>query len=162
MKDLIILGSTGSIGRAALDVARRLPDKIRIIGLVARTRADLLKEQIDEFEPRMAALEDETAFSTLKENPASWIRASSQRHMEQTYSKWSQGGVYGYGYQWWHGQFKSPTGDYTAITGAGRGGQRLFVVPQHKLVLTIFAGNYDTGYWRVSESILALVMAALP
>ena len=94
--------------------------------------------------------------------PVSWIRASSQRHMEQTYSKWSNGGVYGYGYQWWHGQFQSPTGDYTAITGVGYGGQRLFVVPQHKLVLTIFAGNYDTGYWRVSESILALVMAAVP
>jgi CubicO group peptidase (beta-lactamase class C family) len=51
--------------------------------------------------------------------PSEWIRASSQRHMEQTYPKWSSGGIYGYGYQWWHGEFKKGWGEFTAIAGVG-------------------------------------------
>jgi CubicO group peptidase (beta-lactamase class C family) len=94
--------------------------------------------------------------------PVDWVRASSQRYMEQTYSIWSHSGVYGYGYQWWHGEFKNQASEYTAISGVGYGGQRLFVIPKHKLVVTIFAGNYGTGKWRISEDILTDVMAAAP
>lgn len=49
---LVILGSTGSVGRQTLDVVRAFPDAFDVIGLCAGTNVDLLREQIDEFRPR--------------------------------------------------------------------------------------------------------------
>lgn len=91
-----------------------------------------------------------------------WIRASSHRHMEQTYPKWSSGGIYVYGYQWWHGEFKKGFGEFTAIAGVGYGGQRLFVVPEKKLVVTVFAGNYYGPHYSMAEWLLSSVIDAAP
>ena len=55
---LTILGSTGSIGRQALDVVRKHPDRFELIGLSAASNADLLWKQVTEFEPKYAALEN--------------------------------------------------------------------------------------------------------
>lgn len=52
-----ILGSTGSVGRQALDVVRAFPDRFEVVGLSAGSRADLLREQAAEFEPEYVALE---------------------------------------------------------------------------------------------------------
>ena len=54
---LAILGSTGSIGRQALDVVRAYPDRLDVVGLSAATDAELLKTQAAEFEPEIVALE---------------------------------------------------------------------------------------------------------
>ena len=51
VKQLAVLGSTGSIGRQTLEVVRALPDSFRIIGLAAGGNIDLLAEQIKEFQP---------------------------------------------------------------------------------------------------------------
>lgn len=67
MKSLVILGSTGSIGRQALQVVRRLKNRFRIVGLTARTNWQLLARQIKEFRPRYAALLDPTAAERLKQ-----------------------------------------------------------------------------------------------
>lgn len=56
-----ILGSTGSIGRQALDVARAHPDEIQIVSLAARGSAELLCEQAREFGVEFVALADESA-----------------------------------------------------------------------------------------------------
>ena len=93
--------------------------------------------------------------------PAGWIEASSQRHTEQTRSDWSRSGVYGYGYQWWHGQFQDGEG-FTAIAGVGYGSQRLFVIPEKKLAVTALAGNYGTGAWYVSTSVMREIVRAAP
>jgi CubicO group peptidase (beta-lactamase class C family) len=90
-----------------------------------------------------------------------WIRISTQRHTEQTFPNWSLDGIYGYGYQWWHAAFRGEYGEFKAITGVGYGGQRLFVIPAKDLVVTIFAGNYGTGLWRVSEQVLDAIIAAM-
>ena len=60
MKGLVVLGSTGSIGRQTLDVVRAFPDKFKIVGLAAGRNLDLLVSQIEEFKPRVAccALEE--------------------------------------------------------------------------------------------------------
>jgi 1-deoxy-D-xylulose-5-phosphate reductoisomerase len=60
MKGLVVLGSTGSIGRQTLDVVRAFPDEFKIVGLAAGRNLDLLASQIEEFRPRMAccALEE--------------------------------------------------------------------------------------------------------
>ena len=54
---LTILGSTGSIGRQALDVVRAHPDRFDVVGLSAATDAELLKTQAAEHEPEVVALE---------------------------------------------------------------------------------------------------------
>jgi 1-deoxy-D-xylulose-5-phosphate reductoisomerase len=56
MKNLTILGSTGSIGCNTLDVLRRRQD-CRVFALVAGQNAALLSEQIREFRPRLAVVE---------------------------------------------------------------------------------------------------------
>ncbi len=94
--------------------------------------------------------------------PAGWIRAAGQRHTEQTYPIWNHGGIYGYGYQVWHGNFESPAGDFSAVTGVGYGGQRLFVVPQRKIVVTVLAGRYRMWVKPLPEDILLEVIAAAP
>ncbi len=53
-----ILGSTGSIGRQALEVVRAHPDRFEIIGLSASSNADLLRAQAAEFNPKYIALEN--------------------------------------------------------------------------------------------------------
>lgn len=59
MKRIAILGSTGSIGRQVLDVAERMPDRIRIVGLAAHRNVRLLTEQAKKFKPDIAAIADE-------------------------------------------------------------------------------------------------------
>ena len=54
---LTILGSTGSVGRQALEVVRAHPDLFDIVGLCANTDADTLRRQAAEFEPELVALE---------------------------------------------------------------------------------------------------------
>ena len=51
MKNIVILGSTGSIGRQTLDVVRAFPDEFRVLGLAAGNNAGLLAEQVREFPP---------------------------------------------------------------------------------------------------------------
>ncbi len=58
---LTILGSTGSIGRQALDVARRFPERFEIIGLSAGNDARALALQAAEFGPEYLALESREA-----------------------------------------------------------------------------------------------------
>lgn len=51
MKKIAILGSTGSIGQQALEVIRAFPAKFQVIGLAGGKNIDLLKQQIEEFQP---------------------------------------------------------------------------------------------------------------
>ncbi|MBQ6885285.1 MAG: 1-deoxy-D-xylulose-5-phosphate reductoisomerase [Clostridia bacterium] len=66
MKKLIILGSTGSIGTQALDIARANPDKYTVIALAAGSNIDLLEKQAREFGVKAVALFDEAAAADLK------------------------------------------------------------------------------------------------
>jgi 1-deoxy-D-xylulose-5-phosphate reductoisomerase len=51
MKNVVLLGSTGSIGTSTIKVASDLPDHIRLIGLAAGSNAELLLEQTRQFQP---------------------------------------------------------------------------------------------------------------
>ncbi|MDN5346682.1 MAG: 1-deoxy-D-xylulose-5-phosphate reductoisomerase [Clostridia bacterium] len=55
-KGIVILGSTGSIGRQTLAVIDKFPDKFQVLGLAASKSNALLAEQIRRYRPRMAAL----------------------------------------------------------------------------------------------------------
>ena len=55
MKRIAILGSTGSIGRQALDVIARHPERFEVVGLAAGRNVELLAEQVARFGPRVVA-----------------------------------------------------------------------------------------------------------
>ncbi len=61
----VVLGSTGSVGTQALDVARYNPD-IKITAVTANKNVSAVEAQIREFHPAYAALEDEAAARDLK------------------------------------------------------------------------------------------------
>jgi 1-deoxy-D-xylulose-5-phosphate reductoisomerase len=61
---LTILGSTGSVGRQALDVVRAHPDRFDVVALSANSNAATLRRQAAEFEPEFVALESPDALST--------------------------------------------------------------------------------------------------
>jgi len=52
VKQLAILGSTGSIGRQTLEIVRAFPKRFRILALAAGENTNLLERQISEFKPR--------------------------------------------------------------------------------------------------------------
>ncbi len=68
MRDVVILGSTGSIGTQALDVVRRNPERFRVVGLAAGSNHELLVGQIREFLPPVVALGDASAVDDLREH----------------------------------------------------------------------------------------------
>lgn len=57
MKNIAILGSTGSIGTQTLDVARKNED-LRVVAVSAGKSVEKLEEQIREFHPLLAAVWD--------------------------------------------------------------------------------------------------------
>jgi len=57
MKNVSILGSTGSIGRNTLQVIEHLSDKFNIVGLAAGKNTKLLKKQVEKFKPKVVSLE---------------------------------------------------------------------------------------------------------
>ncbi len=71
MRRVIVLGSTGSIGRAALDVARHLGD-VRIVGLSANTNTGLLAEQVREFRPDAVAVTTPDGARALRAEAPGW------------------------------------------------------------------------------------------
>ena len=54
-KRLAVLGSGGALGGAVLEIARAFPDRIKVVGLGARSNTSLLAQQIQEFQPAMVA-----------------------------------------------------------------------------------------------------------
>lgn len=65
MKYLSVIGSTGSIGTQTLDIVRSNQD-LSVTALAAGKNIDLLEQQIREFQPKIAAVYDETKASELK------------------------------------------------------------------------------------------------
>jgi 1-deoxy-D-xylulose-5-phosphate reductoisomerase len=68
MKKIVILGSTGSIGKSSLDVIAKFPDRFSVIGLTAGRNASLLIEQIQLFHPEIVAVSDEETYWALRES----------------------------------------------------------------------------------------------
>ncbi len=66
MKQIVILGSTGSIGTNTLDIVAKFPEEFRIVGLTAATKDDKLEEQLRMFKPQIVALADQAAAGRLR------------------------------------------------------------------------------------------------
>ena len=59
MKNITILGSTGSIGRQALNVIKNLNEEFNLIGISANTNIDVLIEQAKLYKPKYICIVDE-------------------------------------------------------------------------------------------------------
>ena len=66
MKNIAILGSTGSIGTQTLDVIEKNPDKFKVKALSVNTNIELLKEQIEKFKPEAVSVMDKAKADQLK------------------------------------------------------------------------------------------------
>lgn len=67
-RNIAILGSTGSIGRSALEVISNFPEHFRVTYLTGNKNIELLREQINHFRPRGVVVLDEHQASVLKKN----------------------------------------------------------------------------------------------
>jgi 1-deoxy-D-xylulose-5-phosphate reductoisomerase len=66
VKRIAILGSTGSIGVQALDVAARFPDRFEVVGLAAGRNVARLLEQVRRFRPKVVSVSDEATARELR------------------------------------------------------------------------------------------------
>ena len=66
VKQVAILGSTGSIGVNTLDVIRVHPDRFKVVALTAAKQVDLLAEQCVEFKPAIAVVADADGAARLQ------------------------------------------------------------------------------------------------
>ncbi len=66
MKQIAILGSTGSIGKNALSVVETHPDQFKVVGLAANRDVDTLEHQIRRYRPLLVALNDPSAAERLR------------------------------------------------------------------------------------------------
>ena len=67
MKNLTVLGSTGSIGRSTLEVAANHDSAFRVVGLAAGRNVKLLAEQAERFRPEILAVEREEDVEALRD-----------------------------------------------------------------------------------------------
>lgn len=67
MKNVFVLGSSGSIGVNTLNVIRKFPERFRVTALTVNTNTNLLLEQIREFKPAIVAVKNESAAEKLKD-----------------------------------------------------------------------------------------------
>ncbi len=70
MKRIVILGSTGSIGRNVLDVVRQHPDQFRVVGLAAHRNVDLLRAQCADHADARFVVTDAKAAEEIAGDPA--------------------------------------------------------------------------------------------
>ncbi len=68
MKNVVILGATGSIGKNTLEVLSNFKERFSVFGLSTHTNVRLLEEQIRQFNPKMAAVTDEESFKRFSKN----------------------------------------------------------------------------------------------
>ena len=67
MKQIAILGSTGSIGTQTLDVVRQHPEQFSVYALTAHRRVDMLIQQALEFNPVVVCIADESLYQPLRD-----------------------------------------------------------------------------------------------
>lgn len=67
MKNIAVLGSTGSIGVSTLEIVKAFPDRYRIVALTAGNNIDLLRKQIEVFAPQIVSVVSEQDARKLRQ-----------------------------------------------------------------------------------------------
>lgn len=92
MKRLIILGSTGSIGRQALEIVERTGE-FQVVGLGARRDSAALSEQVRRFRPQVVALVDRDAAAALRASAPAPVTVLSGPTAMQDLAGWGEADV---------------------------------------------------------------------
>src|SRR6516165_1509427 len=66
MRNVVLLGSTGSIGTSTVKVAEDLPDRVRLVGLAAGNNQRLLLEQARKHRPGLVSINDPVKAKELR------------------------------------------------------------------------------------------------
>jgi 1-deoxy-D-xylulose-5-phosphate reductoisomerase len=66
MKNVAILGSTGSVGRSTLAVVDAFPEELRVVGLAAGGNLDVLAEQVERYRPELVSVRDAADVGALR------------------------------------------------------------------------------------------------
>ena len=66
-RNIVLLGSTGSIGTQTLDVVRNNPEELKVIGIAANKRVADVEQQVREFKPKYVCMYDEAAAKDLQD-----------------------------------------------------------------------------------------------
>ena len=74
MKKIAILGSSGSIGQSTLAVVRNLPQEFKVVALSVNSDIVKLKQQIDEFHPRLVCVRDKQSAYKLRGSISSSVK----------------------------------------------------------------------------------------
>jgi CubicO group peptidase (beta-lactamase class C family) len=74
--------------------------------------------------------------------PADWVHESTRRRIALP-TPVSAYGTFGYGYLWWHACLRTAVGTLEVHWANGNGQQRIYVVPELNIVVTILAGRYN-------------------
>ena len=77
MKNVVLLGSTGSIGTSTIKVAEDLPQHIRLVGLAAGNNVELLVEQARAHRPLAVSISDPAKAAVVAERLGGGVRVSS-------------------------------------------------------------------------------------
>jgi 1-deoxy-D-xylulose-5-phosphate reductoisomerase len=77
MKNVVLLGSTGSIGTSTLKVVEDMPDRLRLIGLAAGGNVDLLVEQTARHQPGTVSIQDPARVEALQQRVGSSVKVLS-------------------------------------------------------------------------------------
>lgn len=86
--------------------------------------------------------------------PESWVIETRQRVT-------ALNGSPDYGYLWWKRTYPFSTGPVETIYAAGNGGNYIFIVPSHELVVAFTGSNYSTSRSNTPQNIMPMVLAAL-
>jgi len=68
MKNIAVLGSTGSIGTNTLELAERLKDRFSVVGLAAGSNLSLLRRQVEKFRPKIVSVKTKEQAAELRES----------------------------------------------------------------------------------------------
>jgi 1-deoxy-D-xylulose-5-phosphate reductoisomerase len=74
MKNVVLLGSTGSIGTSTLKVVDDLPDRLRVVGMAAGNNTELLREQTLQYKPSQVSVTDPAKAAELQQALGSTVK----------------------------------------------------------------------------------------
>jgi 1-deoxy-D-xylulose-5-phosphate reductoisomerase len=73
VKNVSILGSTGSVGRSTLAVVDAFPEELRVVGLAAGANLDVLAEQIEHYRPELVSVREPADVGALRARVGSHV-----------------------------------------------------------------------------------------
>jgi CubicO group peptidase (beta-lactamase class C family) len=74
--------------------------------------------------------------------PAAWVAESTRWHLAVRYPA-SAFGTAGYGCHWWHVRLQTGWGTIASPAAFGNGQQRIYLLPEDRIAVTVLAGRYN-------------------